>query len=143
MLLVAAQSPSQRRMPVVLGSVVVLLLGACAMAAVVWHQVVRVQGPVELAASKPWGIDFDIRYARGKRQWQITNLVLHPPAPPPAAGKAPPMVMTKATFPYYVIRLAGGILYLGGMLIMLYNCLQTIRVGKPVDARVALTVAHA
>ena len=29
------------------------------------------------------------------------------------------------------------------MLIMLYNCLQTIRVGKPVDARVALTVAHA
>ena len=101
--LLAAQ-PSRRRMPVVLGSVVVLLLGACAMAAVVWHQRLLVLGPVELAASKPWGIDFDIRYARGERQWQITNLVLHPPAPPPAAGKAPPMVMTKATFPYYELQ---------------------------------------
>ena len=104
-LVAVGQSPSRRRLPVVVGSVAVLLLGAGAMAAAVWHQrPVRGVGPVELAATKPWGVDFDIRFSRGERQWQITNLVLHPPAPPPAAGKAPPMVMTKATFPYYELQ---------------------------------------
>ncbi len=38
----------------------------------------------------------------------------------------------KATFPYYVIRLAGGILYLGGMLIMTWNMFMTIANAKPV-----------
>ena len=49
----------------------------------------------------------------------------------------------KATYPYYVIRLLGGVLYLGGMILMLYNSLMTIRVGKPEDARVPAVVAHA
>ncbi|MFA7506270.1 MAG: cytochrome-c oxidase, cbb3-type subunit I [Burkholderiaceae bacterium] len=39
-----------------------------------------------------------------------------------------------ATMPYYVIRLGGGILYLSGMVIMLYNMLQTIRMGRAADA---------
>ncbi len=49
----------------------------------------------------------------------------------------------KATYPYYVIRLLGGLLYLGGMVIMLYNCLKTIGVGKAEDARIPAVVAHA
>ena len=97
--------PARRRLPVVLASVAGLLVAACAMAALVWQQrSSRGLSPVELAATKPWGVDFDIRYSRGDRQWQITNLVLHPPSPPPAAAKAPPMVMTKATFPYYELQ---------------------------------------
>jgi len=50
----------------------------------------------------------------------------------------------KATYPYYYIRVAGGLLYLTGMLIMLYNCLMTIREGKAIDAEVpGAAVAHA
>jgi cytochrome c oxidase cbb3-type subunit 1 len=49
----------------------------------------------------------------------------------------------KATFPYYVIRLLGGALYLAGMLIMFWNCLQTVRAGRPEDARVPAVLAHA
>jgi cytochrome c oxidase cbb3-type subunit 1 len=49
----------------------------------------------------------------------------------------------KATYPYYMIRLVGGVLYLGGMLLMLYNCVQTIRVGKAEDASIPAVVAHA
>jgi cytochrome c oxidase cbb3-type subunit 1 len=49
----------------------------------------------------------------------------------------------KATYPYYVIRLVGGLLYLGGMVIMLYNCIMTVRVGKAEDARIPAVVAHA
>jgi hypothetical protein len=52
-------------------------------------------------AEKPWGVDFDIKYKRNLHQWQITNLVLHPPPPPPPPAKSPPMVMTKATFPFF------------------------------------------
>ena len=40
----------------------------------------------------------------------------------------------KATYPYYVIRLAGGALYFGGMVIMAYNMVKTIASGKPVEA---------
>lgn len=40
----------------------------------------------------------------------------------------------KATFPYYVVRLVGGILYLSGAVIMLFNMIMTIRQGRPVDA---------
>ena len=32
----------------------------------------------------------------------------------------------KATFPYYVIRLAGGALVLSGMFVMLWNVLKTV-----------------
>jgi cytochrome c oxidase cbb3-type subunit 1 len=40
----------------------------------------------------------------------------------------------KATFPYYVIRLGGGTLYLVGMLVMAYNVSKTIAIGKAEDA---------
>ncbi len=36
----------------------------------------------------------------------------------------------KATFPFYVIRLLGGLLYLSGMLVMAWNTWMTVRVGK-------------
>jgi cytochrome c oxidase cbb3-type subunit 1 len=50
----------------------------------------------------------------------------------------------KATMPYYIIRLAGGVLYLTGMLIMVYNMLKTIRQGRSTDAPIpALVPAHA
>jgi cytochrome c oxidase cbb3-type subunit 1 len=52
----------------------------------------------------------------------------------------------KATYPYYIIRLGGGILYLSGMLVMAYNVAKTIAAGKIEDAKIpALSpaVAHA
>ncbi|MEY3981636.1 MAG: cytochrome c oxidase, cbb3-type, subunit [Pseudomonadota bacterium] len=48
----------------------------------------------------------------------------------------------KATYPYYTIRLLGGVLYLSGMVIMMWNMFMTIREPKPVDARIP-EVAHA
>jgi cytochrome c oxidase cbb3-type subunit I len=42
----------------------------------------------------------------------------------------------KATFPYYLVRLIGGTLYLSGMFVMLYNVIKTIGQGKSVDAPV-------
>ncbi|MBU3724899.1 MAG: cytochrome-c oxidase, cbb3-type subunit I [Burkholderiaceae bacterium] len=48
----------------------------------------------------------------------------------------------KATYPYYSIRLLGGLLYLSGMIIMAWNMFMTIRESKPVDARIP-EVAHA
>ncbi len=35
----------------------------------------------------------------------------------------------QATYPYYAIRLAGGVLFLSGMLIMAYNVIKTIQAG--------------
>ena len=50
----------------------------------------------------------------------------------------------KATFPFYVIRLLGGLLYLLGMVIMLWNVLMTATKGKVVDVRIpAVNTAHA
>jgi cytochrome c oxidase cbb3-type subunit 1 len=50
----------------------------------------------------------------------------------------------KATFPYYVVRLLGGVLYLGGMLIMAWNVVMTVRVGKAVPAAIPMvSPAHA
>jgi len=50
----------------------------------------------------------------------------------------------KATFPFYVIRLLGGLLYLVGMVIMLWNVLMTATKGKVVDVRIpAVNTAHA
>jgi len=39
----------------------------------------------------------------------------------------------KATMPFYVIRLTGGLLYLGGMCLMTYNMFKTIAVGQAVS----------
>lgn len=50
----------------------------------------------------------------------------------------------KATFPFYVIRLLGGVLYLSGMLVMLWNTVMTVRSGRVDDVRIpALNPAHA
>jgi cytochrome c oxidase cbb3-type subunit 1 len=49
----------------------------------------------------------------------------------------------KATFPFYVIRLAGGALYLGGMLIMVWNVVKTVQAGHPQPVAVPLRMAHA
>jgi len=43
----------------------------------------------------------------------------------------------KATYPYYVIRFGGGLLYLFGMLLMAYNTFMTLRDGVVVKARIA------
>ena len=51
----------------------------------------------------------------------------------------------KATYPFYVIRLGGGLLYLGGMLIMAWNVVMTVRGVRPVVVRIPapLAMAHA
>ncbi len=49
----------------------------------------------------------------------------------------------KATFPFYVIRLVGGVMYLGGICLMAYNMFKTIAVGKPVSDTVPAALAHA
>jgi cytochrome c oxidase cbb3-type subunit 1 len=50
----------------------------------------------------------------------------------------------KASYPYYYVRLAGGLLYLGGMLIMAWNVAKTIAGAQPVDVPVlAAEPAHA
>ena len=50
----------------------------------------------------------------------------------------------KATFPFYTIRLLGGLMFFAGMLIMVYNVWKTIAGAKPVDATVvAPAAAHA
>ncbi len=49
----------------------------------------------------------------------------------------------KASYPYWTIRLLGGLLYLGGMFIMVYNMIRTIAGQKGVDAPVlAPAAAH-
>jgi cytochrome c oxidase cbb3-type subunit I len=50
----------------------------------------------------------------------------------------------KATFPYYVIRLVGGILYLGGMCIMAWNVVMTVKGSQATEARIPMPApAHA
>jgi cytochrome c oxidase cbb3-type subunit 1 len=49
----------------------------------------------------------------------------------------------KATYPFYVIRLLGGVLYLSGMLIMAWNVVQTIRNGRVVSSNIPPVLAHA
>ncbi|MFM2441274.1 MAG: hypothetical protein RLZZ349_1001, partial [Pseudomonadota bacterium] len=49
----------------------------------------------------------------------------------------------KAKHPYYIIRLLGGFLYLGGMVIMLWNVIKTATSGKPAIASIPPVVAHA
>jgi cytochrome c oxidase cbb3-type subunit 1 len=40
----------------------------------------------------------------------------------------------KATYPFYAIRLLGGALYLGGMLVMAWNVWKTVAESKPAEA---------
>src|SRR3990172_2755050 len=40
----------------------------------------------------------------------------------------------KATYPFYAIRLLGGLLYLSGMLIMAWNVFKTVSDSKSVEA---------
>ena len=49
----------------------------------------------------------------------------------------------KATYPFYMIRLGGGLLYLGGMFIMAWNVVMTVKGVKPAVARIPLMAAHA
>jgi len=50
----------------------------------------------------------------------------------------------KATYPFYAIRLLGGLLYLSGMLLMTYNMVKTMAAGKSVEAPIpAPAMAHA
>jgi cytochrome c oxidase cbb3-type subunit I len=50
----------------------------------------------------------------------------------------------KATYPFYVIRLLGGVLYLSGMLLMAWNVVMTVRSARPEVAQVpAVNVVHA
>jgi cytochrome c oxidase cbb3-type subunit 1 len=42
----------------------------------------------------------------------------------------------KATYPYYVIRLVGGLLVFSGMLVMAWNMVKTITTGKAVEATI-------
>jgi cytochrome c oxidase cbb3-type subunit 1 len=48
----------------------------------------------------------------------------------------------KATYPFYVIRVAGGLLYLGGMLLMLWNVVKTATHGDAVSVAIPAP-AHA
>jgi cytochrome c oxidase cbb3-type subunit 1 len=48
----------------------------------------------------------------------------------------------KATYPFYAIRLLGGLLYLGGMLIMAWNVFRTVAEGKSFEAAIPAP-AHA
>ena len=45
----------------------------------------------------------------------------------------------KATFPFYVVRLAGGLLYLSGMGVMVWNVVMTVRGGQPSPVRIPTT----
>ena len=49
----------------------------------------------------------------------------------------------KATYPFYTIRLLGGLLYLVGICLMGWNVYKTVRAGKPVDDPVPAALAHA
>jgi len=47
----------------------------------------------------------------------------------------------KATYPFYTIRLMGGLLYFSGMLIMFYNMVKTVAGAKAVEAPIPAPVA--
>jgi cytochrome c oxidase cbb3-type subunit 1 len=49
----------------------------------------------------------------------------------------------KATYPFYVIRLGGGLLYLAGMVIMAWNTIKTVQSGQVAVAPIPLVAAHA
>jgi cytochrome c oxidase cbb3-type subunit I len=47
----------------------------------------------------------------------------------------------KATYPFYVLRVAGGLLYLGGMILMLWNAIMTATSGKATTVTIPQTAA--
>jgi cytochrome c oxidase cbb3-type subunit 1 len=47
----------------------------------------------------------------------------------------------KATYPFYVIRFLGGVLYLSGMLVMAWNTWMTVAGGRSVRVPVPMPVA--
>jgi cytochrome c oxidase cbb3-type subunit I len=49
----------------------------------------------------------------------------------------------KATFPFYVVRLTGGLLYLSGMLVMAWNVFKTATNGRYAPVRIPLAAAYA
>ena len=50
----------------------------------------------------------------------------------------------KATYPYYIIRVAGGLLYISGMFVMAYNVAKTAIGGEAVNPVIpAPALAHA
>ena len=49
----------------------------------------------------------------------------------------------KATHPFNIVRLGGGLLYLAGMVIMAWNVVMTVRSGRPAAAPIPAVVAHA
>jgi cytochrome c oxidase cbb3-type subunit 1 len=49
----------------------------------------------------------------------------------------------KASYPFYVLRLAGGTLYLTGMIIMLWNTIKTATAGRSVSVNIPAVAAHA
>jgi cytochrome c oxidase cbb3-type subunit 1 len=48
----------------------------------------------------------------------------------------------KATYPFYLIRVIGGLLYLTGMLVMAWNTWMTVANGRAVRVAVPAPVAH-
>jgi cytochrome c oxidase cbb3-type subunit 1 len=49
----------------------------------------------------------------------------------------------KATFPFYFVRLVGGLLYLGGMLVMAWNMVMTMLSARPVVSHIPpVAAAH-
>jgi cytochrome c oxidase cbb3-type subunit 1 len=49
----------------------------------------------------------------------------------------------KATYPFYAIRLLGGVLFLSGMLLMAYNVFRTVAGHRPYDAPIPAVGAAA
>ena len=49
----------------------------------------------------------------------------------------------KAMHPFYVIRMVGGLMYVSGMAIMLWNVIKTVQMGQAAQARIPSTVVHA
>ncbi|MCY4747241.1 cytochrome-c oxidase, cbb3-type subunit I [Pelomonas sp. UHG3] len=50
----------------------------------------------------------------------------------------------KATWPFYVIRLVGGLMYLAGMVLMGWNVIKTAQAGRPQPVRIpSVQLAHA
>ncbi|WP_374518942.1 cytochrome-c oxidase, cbb3-type subunit I [Undibacterium squillarum] len=49
----------------------------------------------------------------------------------------------KATYPYYLIRLTGGLMYLSGMVVMGYNVVRTLMTAKPANNAIPAVSAHA
>jgi cytochrome c oxidase cbb3-type subunit 1 len=48
----------------------------------------------------------------------------------------------KSTYPFYAIRLLGGILFLSGMLVMAWNVYMTVSASRPAEALIPAP-AHA